>query len=124
MKLIEVRKQLDRAIFAVALIFAMMPAIGLLTGTAFGFGIYGAGYVEAALNDDPDAYWYLIQLEFFVVFGMVCLSLFDFPLIQNIYDRVLSFKAKNKVIAYIGFYLILPISVVILCILLLLIFDA
>ncbi|MEH6443744.1 MAG: hypothetical protein V7784_07595 [Oceanospirillaceae bacterium] len=121
---VKVRKQFDRAAMSVALLFVIMPAIGLVSGTAFLIGSYSGGYLEADLSNDPDTYWYIILLELGVVLGLVGLALFDFPFIKSTYERVLSYKAENKVIAYIGLYLILPIIVVIFCFILLLIFDA
>jgi hypothetical protein len=124
MKLVEVRKQLDRAAMSIALLFAIMPAIGLVSGTALLIGSYSRDYLEADLSKDPGTYWYIILLELCVVLGLVGLSLFDFPLIKSTYERVLSYKAENKVVSYIGFYLILPITVVAFCFILLLTFDA
>ena len=123
MKLIKFRKKCDPNALSAALFFAIFPVLASLTGTAFLVGIVGGGYLEANLSEDPDTYWYIIQLELSVTFGLLVLSLFDFPLIKNIYERVLKHKSENMISSYIGLYLILPIAVVTFCILLLLMFD-
>jgi hypothetical protein len=124
MKLIKFRKKLDKSAMSVALFFGIFPVLALLTGTAFLVGSFGGGYLEADLSSDPGTYWYIILLELSVVLWLVVLSLFDFPLIKNIYESVLKYKSENIVVSYIGFYLILPIAVVAFCLVLLLIFDA
>jgi len=124
MKLIKLREKLDKSVMSVALFFAIFPVLALLTGTAFLAGSFGGGYLEAEISGDPGTYWYIILLELSLVLWLVVLSLFDFPLINNIYDRILKYKSDNLVVSYIGFYLILPIAVVTFCLILLLIFDA
>jgi hypothetical protein len=124
MKLIKLREKLDKSAMSVALFFAIFPALALFTGTAFIAGSFGGGYLEADLSGDPGTYWYIILLELSVVLWLVVLSLFDFPLINNIYSRILKYKSENLVLSYVGFYLILPMAVVTFCLMLLLIFDA
>jgi len=124
MKLIKLREKLDKSAMSVALFFAIFPALALLTGTAFIAGSFGGGYLEADLSADPGTYWYIILLELSIVLWLVVLSLFDFPLINNLYDCILKYKSENLVVSYIGLYLILPITVVTFCLILLFIFDA
>lgn len=121
MKLVRVRERPDRAIMSVAFIFAIIPVIFLLTENAILFG--RGNYSEANLSDDPEEYWQIICFYFSLVIGLICLSLFDFPLIKCIYKRVLRYKSENKMISYIGLYLVLPIIVVVFCIVLLFVFD-
>lgn len=124
MKLIKFRKKLDTIAMSVALFFAIFPVLALVTGTAFLMGSFGGGYLEADSSADPGTYWYIILVEFSIVLWLVVLSLFDFPLIKYIYERVIKYKSDNLVASYIGLYLALPIAVVALLIGLLLIFDA
>jgi hypothetical protein len=98
MKLIKVRDRVDKGILGAALILASMPVIGLLTGTAFGT-TYTQGYFEALLSVNSDKY-------------CIFLAYFDFPLIKNLYERLGGFKRRNKMIYYLGIYLILPICIV------------
>lgn len=111
MKLIEVRNRVDKGILGAALILTSMPIIGLLTGTAFGT-TYTQGYFEALLSVNSDKYWFIITLESLVVVYCLILAYFDFPLIKNLYQRLENFKERNKVIYYLGIYLLVPISIV------------
>jgi len=111
MKLIEVRSRVDKGILGAALILASMPVIGLLTGTAFGT-TYTQGYFEALLSVNSDKYWFIITLESLIAIYCIFLAYFDFPLIKNLYERLERFKEKNKIIYYVGIYLILPICIV------------
>jgi hypothetical protein len=124
MKLIKLREKLDKSAMSVALFFAIFPVLALLTGTAFLVGSFGGGYLEADLSVDSGTYWYIVFLELALVFWLIILSLFDFPLLKNTCDRILKYKSENLVVSYIGLYIILPITVVSLCLILLLIFDA
>ena len=123
MKLIKLRKKIDKSAMSVALCFAIFPVLALLTGTAFLVGSFGGGYLQADLSTDPGTYWYIVTLLLCIVLWLVVLAFFDFPLIKNIYECVLTYKSQNRVISYLGLYLILPIVVVAFGIGLLLIFD-
>jgi hypothetical protein len=124
MKFIKLRHKLDKSAMSVAVFFAIFPVFALLTGTGFLVGSFGGGYLEADLSDDPGTYWYIILLELSVVLWLVVLSLFDFPVISNIYGSIIKYRSENLVISYIGLYLLSPIAVVTFCLILLLIFDA
>jgi len=111
MKLIEIRDRVDKGILGAALILTSMPVIGLLTGTAFGT-TYTQGYFEALLSVNSDKYWFIITLESLLAMYCLFLAYFDFPLIKKLYEKLGEFKEKNRVIYYLGIYLILPIIIV------------
>jgi len=115
MKIIKARDRIDKVILGAALTLAIMPAIGLLTGTAFSMGLYGVNYQEASLQDNPAQYWFVIKLELTVVFLIAFKAKFTFPLFDDAYQKILNFKENNKIVAYIVLYLIVPILVVTLC---------
>lgn len=123
MKLIKVRDSIDGAHIGAASIIAIMPIIGLLTGTAISMGYNGINYQEVAMSEDPDKYWFTIKWEFIVVFFMALLSKLDFPLIDAAYQRILMFRNAHKFKAYIILFLIIPILAVVVIILLLYLFD-
>ncbi len=117
--LIEPRNKIDQGMFMAALTLAILPIIGLLSGTAISMGLHGVNYQEASLQDNPSQYWFLIKLELAIVFSMLFLSKFRFPLIESTYQGILNFKEGHRIVFFIIFYLAIPIAVV-ACILLLL----
>lgn len=123
MKLIKVRDTIDKAYMSAASMIAIMPIIGLLTGTAISMGYNGINYQEVTMTDDLDKYWFIINVEFIVVFCMALLSKLDFPLIEAAYQRILMFRNAHKFRAYIILYLIIPILAVTFIIFLLFLFD-
>jgi len=123
MKLIKVRDTIDKAYVGAASIIAIMPIIGLLTGTAISMGYNGINYQEVTMTDDLDKYWFIINVEFIVVLCMALLSKLDFPLIEAAYQRILMFRNAHKVKAYIILYLIIPILAVTFIIFLLFLSD-
>jgi hypothetical protein len=118
-KVIEPRNKIEQGMFMAALTLAILPIIGLVSGTAISMGLHGVNYQEATLQDNPSQYWFLIKIELAVVFSMLFLSKFRFPLIESAYQRVLNFKEGHKIVFFMIFYLAIPI-VVVACILLLL----
>jgi len=118
-KVIEPRNKIEQGMFMAALTLAILPIIGLVSGTAISMGLHGVNYQEATLQDNPSQYWFLIKIELAVVFSMLFLSKFRFPLIESAYQGVLNFKEGHKIVFFIIFYLAIPI-VVVACILLLL----
>lgn len=123
MKIIKFRKRIDRAILGGATILAIMPAIGLITGTAFSMGLYGVNYQEASLQDNPEQYWFVIRLELAIVLFFMFRSIIAFPVLGAAYQQVLIFRERNKVLAYAVLYLIIPILAVALCLTLLSVFN-
>ncbi len=118
MKIIKARNKVDKAILTAALILAIMPVMGLLTGTAFSMGLYGVNYQEATLQYNPEQYWFVIKLELTVVLFIMCRAKFNLPLFDAAYQRLITFKNDNKFIAYTLLYLVIPICVVALCLVL------
>lgn len=119
MKIIESRKKIDTVILSVGFIIALMPAIGLFTGTAFSMGLHGSNYQEASLIDNPSRYWFLIKVQCVVVLSFVFLSIFRFPLFEAGYQKILDFKQGNRVIFFLIFFVAIPILVVAFILLLL-----
>ena len=106
MKLIKVRDSIDSAHIGAA-----------------SMGYNDINYQEVAMTEDPDKYWFIITVEFTVVFLMALLSQLDFPLIEAVYQRILMFRNAHKFKAYIIFFLIIPILAVGFILLLLFLFD-
>lgn len=123
MKIIKLRERVDQGMLCVAFIFAIMPVIGLVTGTAFSPGIFGSNYQEASLGNNSDRYWFFIKSELGIVLFILFRAKFEFPLIYTLYQNLLNFKDNNKVLAYTILYLIVPVAVVALCLLLIYLFD-
>ncbi|MGI2180300.1 hypothetical protein [Shewanella frigidimarina] len=115
MKIVKARDRINKAILGAALTLAIMPIIGLLTGTAFSMGLYGINYEEVSLQNNPEQYWFVIKLETSVVLFIVFRAKFTFPLFDSIYQALLTFRDKYKLIAYLLLYLATPILVVALC---------
>ncbi len=123
MKLIKVRDSIDKAHIGAASMIAILPIIGLLTGTAISMGYNGINYQEIAMSDDPDKYWFIIKWEITVALLMALLSKLDFPLIEAAYQKILMFRNELKFTAYIILFIIIPILAVGFIILLLFLFD-
>tara|TARA_R110002033_G_scaffold50855_1_gene98006 strand:- start:323 stop:697 length:375 start_codon:yes stop_codon:yes gene_type:complete len=115
MKIVKARDKMNKAILGAALTLAIMPIIGLLTGTAFSMGLYGVNYQEASLHNNPEQYWFVIKLETTIVLFIFFRAIFTFPLFGSIYQALLIFRENNKFIAYLILYLAIPILVVALC---------
>jgi hypothetical protein len=115
MKIIKARDKIDKEILVATLILAVLPVIGLFSGIATSMGLYGMNYQEVALQDHPEEYWYVIKLEFSVVFCGFIKAKFCFPIFDAAYQRILLFKQKNTFIAYTLLYLVIPIFVVVFC---------
>jgi len=118
MKLIKYRNKIDSAMLSAALMISVLPAIGLLSGTAVSFGLYGTNYQEISLVEDPEGYWFTIKLELAVIASMIFLSKFDFPLFAFAYEKLLKFRKENLIFSYFLLYLVVPIFVISLIILL------
>lgn len=112
MKLIKYRNKIDSAMLSAALMISALPAIGLLSGTAISFGLYGNNYQEISLVEDPEGYWFTIKLELTVIASMIFLSKFDFPLFAYTYEKLLKFRRENIIFSYFLLYLVVPIFVV------------
>jgi len=123
MKLIQIRKNICLPILAAAIFIAMLPLIGLLTGTAFSTGLYGANYQEASLDTDPRRYWFMIKLELAIVAFLLFRAKFTFPLFHATYVAILNFRENHKFIANFILYLIVPVIVVAFCIFLIAYFE-
>jgi len=117
MKLIKYRNKIDSVMLSAALMISVLPAIGLLSGTAISMGLYGTNYQEISLQDDPQGYWFTIKLELAVVLSMIFLSKFDFPLFAFAYERLLKFRKENLIFSYLLLFLVVPIFVITLIIL-------
>ena len=109
MKLIKLRKKIDVMILVVALAIATMPAFGLLSETAISFGLYGANYQEISLHDNPSQYWFVIKVELAVTFYFLILSIFRFPLFEELYRKMMVIKEKNKISFNLFMYIAVPI---------------
>lgn len=118
MKLIKYRNKIDGAMLSAALMISALPAIGLLSGTAVSFGLYGTNYQEISLVEDPEGYWFTIKLELAVIASMIFLSKFDFPLFAFAYEKLLKFRKENLIFSYFLLYLVVPIFVIFIIILL------
>lgn len=118
MKLIKYRNKIDSAMLSAALMISVLPAIGLLSGTAVSFGLYGTNYQEISLVEDPEGYWFTIKLELAVIASMIFLSKFDFPLFAFAYEKLLKFRKENLIFSYFLLYLVVPIFVIFIIILL------
>lgn len=115
MKIIKARNKLDKGILFAALILAVLPITGLLSGVSISMGLYGMNYQEVALQDNTPQYWFVIKLEFAVVFFYLLRAKYCFPLFDAAYQRLIILKNNNKLIAYTLLYLVIPICVVALC---------
>ncbi len=119
MRLIKARKKIDTEIFISALILAILPAVGLLSGEAISLGTFGENYQEWSSDTNPADYWYIIKLQLTVVFLFLIKAKYCFPLFDAFYQKLLLFKYNHTFIAYLCLYIVVPISVVALCLLLL-----
>jgi hypothetical protein len=109
MKLIVFRGKIDIAILSAALTIAIMPIIGLLSGTAISVGLYGANYQEISLQDNPGRYWFIIKVELAVVLWILALSLFRFPVFEQMHRQITLFEEKNKIFFISLMYLGVPV---------------
>ena len=115
MRVIKAREHINKEMLFASVLLATLPVIGLLSGEAISMGIYGANYQEVSLQGNPSEYWFIIKLELIVVFFFLIKAKFCFPLFDAAYQNVLRFKRENTFIAYTLLYLVIPVSVVALC---------
>ncbi len=104
-------------IVSAALIISLLPIYGLLSNTAISVSVYGGNYEEAYLKDNPQRYWYIIKVEFYVALWIFIQSFIRFPFIESLQQRIINFRKNHKVIFLLIAFLIIPIIVTALIIL-------
>lgn len=110
MKFIETKK-INLMIVSAAIVLAILPVIGLITGAAISPGLFGANYQEIDLINNPDRYWFIIKIEIFVAFYTFFLSFVSFPYFSMVYSKVILYRSKNRIKFFFVMFLGVPILI-------------
>ncbi len=111
MRFCKFRNKMDLIAVGAALTLAVLPTIGLISGTAISLSKYGGGYSEVSLRADPQQYWFIIKIEIAIVAWILMLSIVRFPIVEYAQVKIELFREKNRVRFYLVAFLGVPVVV-------------
>ncbi len=108
MKLYEFTK-INLYVVLAALVISILPIYGLLSETAISVGMYGANYEAIDLKNNPQHYWFIIKVEWYVVLWTFTLSFIRFPIIESAQKKISRYRKEHKIIFLLVAFLMIPI---------------
>ncbi len=119
LKFISKRESIESTALWVAALLILVIMLELITGWSIG----GKSSPSQSKNINPEQFWFEIKLHCSLVLWLIFRSFFTFPFFRAMYNSLLHFREKHKIISNIFFYILTPIFVVFLILTLLYIND-